>query len=78
MTFRSPDLSKARHRRESGGWDSPSQRERVEKWFAERNLPQPNTPAECWEFITNSLLDELRIDETQSNLNTGFTKGASK
>lgn len=70
--FRAPDTSKARHRKESGGWDSPSQKQKVATWFKDRGVPQPATPAECWETITNTLLGELSDSvETQDNLKKG-------
>ena len=60
MAFRSPDFSKAKHRKETGGWDTPSQKQKVEKWFSERGIPQPETPAERWDVITRHLLEELK------------------
>ena len=61
MTFRAPDTSKAKHRRATGGWDPPSQREKAAKWFAE-----------CWEVITGTLLGEISdLTETQDNLKKG-------
>ena len=60
MAFRSPDFSKAKHRKETGGCDTPSQKQKVEKWFSERWIPQPETPAECWDVITRHLLEELK------------------
>ena len=66
--FRAPDHSKAKHRRATGGWDTPSQKEKVSSWFAEKGLVQPDTPAECWEVITGTLLRNLTdLTDTQDN-----------
>jgi hypothetical protein len=63
--FKSPDFNRAKQRTRDG-WESASQKERVDNWLQQRGVRRPDNATDGWELVVGTLCKDLKYDPEET------------